>query len=327
MPDYRSLRNAAVRSYGGSRLAFAGQSEDPFFLDLRVFDLLYGGDCMTEAGHDSLGGFNTNAVALQVPRRDVAMGGQDVIGVWSTTSRRDADGDYQQVSRLGQPLVNEVVVPYHVKDTFNSLRPTQDGAALPFVQNSELAATLNAVCGTDAPVKDRDDLVQVFLQGVPGINNPPGAGRPSEMLRLNTRLQDGQTFNRLGVIGGDKNGFPNGRRLQDDVVDIALQVVAGELKGRPNNLGDGVDANDSAFGTSFPYLGLPHSGSIEKQAPPAESPQALVPGAGQGSGPADGFPMAQVGLIGAGVFALLAGAAMTRTAARRPATVAPVTGH
>jgi hypothetical protein len=327
MPDYRSLRNAAVRSYGGSRLAFAGQSEDPFFLDLRVFDLLYGGDCMTEAGHDSLGGFNTNAVALQVPRRDVAMGGQDVIGVWSTTSRRDADGDYQQVSRLGQPLVNEVVVPYHVKDTFNSLRPTQDGAALPFVQNSELAATLNAVCGTDAPVKDRDDLVQVFLQGVPGINNPPGAGRPSEMLRLNTRLQDGQTFNRLGVIGGDKNGFPNGRRLQDDVVDIALQVVAGELKGKPNNLGDGVDANDSAFGTSFPYLGLPHSGSIEKQAPPAESPQALVPGAGQGSGPADGFPMAQVGLIGAGVFALLAGAAMTRTAARRPATVAPVTGH
>jgi hypothetical protein len=219
---------------------------------------------MTEAGHDSLAGFNVNSVALQVPRGDLTKKGKSVVGIWSTTDRKNASGKYKQISRLGQPLVNEVVIPYQVKDTFNSLKPRQDAAALPFVQNSELAATLNAVCGTKAPVKNRDDLVQVFLTGVPTINNPKGKGTPSEMLRLNTRWQAGQTFNRLGVLGGDANGFPNGRRLQDDVLDIALQVVGGELKGMPNDLGDGVNANDTAFGTTFPFLGLPVSGSVTK---------------------------------------------------------------
>ena len=268
MPDYAALRNAAVTSYGGSRKSFAGQAEDPFFLDLRVFDVLYGGNCMTEAGHDSLAGFNVNALALQVPRSDLTSKGQDVVGIWSTTDRKNSKGAYKQISRLGQPLVNEVVIPYKVKDTFNSLKPTQDAAALPYVQNSELAATLNAVCGTHAPVKDRTDLVQVFLQGVPGINNPKGKGTPSEMLRLNTTWQAGQTFNRLGVLGGDRNGFPNGRRLQDDVVDIALQAVGGELKGMPNDLGDGVNANDKPFSSTFPFLGLPNSGSITKTVSP-----------------------------------------------------------
>jgi hypothetical protein len=268
MPDYRALRDAAVATYGGSRKSFAGQAEDPFFLDLRVFDVLYGGNCMTEAGHDSLAGFNVNSVALQVPRSDLTADGQDVVGIWSTTDRKNSKGAYKQISRLGQPLVNEVVVPYQVKDTFNSLRPKQDAAALPFVQKSELAATLNAVCGTHAPVDDRTDLVQVFLTGVPGINNPRGQGIPSEMLRLNTRWQAGQTFSRLGVLGGDRNGFPNGRRLDDDVVDIALQVVGGELKGMPNDLGDGVNANDTAFGSTFPFLALPDSGSTTKTVSP-----------------------------------------------------------
>ena len=229
-----------------------------------MFDVLYGGDCMTEAGHDSLAGFNVNSVALQVPRRDLTKKGKSVVGIWSTTDRKNAKGAYKQISRLGQPLVNEVVIPYQVKDTFNSLKPRQDAAALPFVQNSELAATLNAVCGTDIKVKNRNDLVQVFLKGVPGINNPVGKERPAEYLRLNTKWQAGQPDSRLGVIGGDKNGFPNGRRLADDVLDIALQVVGGELIGSPNDLGDGVNANDTAFGTTFPFLGLPHSGSTTK---------------------------------------------------------------
>ena len=110
--------------------------------------------------------------------------------------------------------------------------------------------------------------MQVFLQGVPGINNPRGKGTPSEMLRLNTKWQAGQTFNRLGVLGGDRNGFPNGRRLQDDVVDISLQAVGGELKGMPNDLGDGVNANDKPFSSTFPFLGLPNSGSITKTVSP-----------------------------------------------------------
>ena len=127
---------------------------------------------------------------------------------------------------------------------------------------------MNAVCGTDIKVKNRDDLVQVFLKGVPGINNPVGKERPAEYLRLNTKWQAGQPASRLGVIGGDKNGFPNGRRLADDVLDIALQVVGGELIGSPNDLGDGVNANDHAFGDTFPFLALPDSGSTTKTVNP-----------------------------------------------------------
>ncbi len=268
MPNYAALRDAAVTTYNGSRKSYAGQAEDPFFLDLRVFDVLYGGDCMTEAGHDSLAGFNVNSVALQVPRGDLTKKGKSVVGIWSTTDRKNANGKYKQISRLGQPLVNEVVIPYKVKDTFNSLKPTQDAAALPFVKNSELAATINAVCGTDIKVKNRNDLVQVFLKGVTGINNPVGKERPAEYLRLNTKWQAGQPGSRLGVIGGDKNGFPNGRRLGDDVLDIALQVVGGELIGSPNDLGDGVNENDHAFGTTFPFLALPESGSTTKTVNP-----------------------------------------------------------
>jgi hypothetical protein len=268
MPDYASLRNAAVATYNHGRKSFAGQAEDPFFLDLRVFDVLYGGDCMTEGGHDSLAGFNVNSVALQVRRGDLTKNGESVVGIWSTTDRKNSRGAYKQISRLGQPLVNEVVIPYKVKDTFNSLKPVQDAAALPFVKNSELAATINAVCGTDIKVKNRTDLVQVFLKGISRINNPVGKDRPAEYLRLNTKWQAGQPASRLGVIGGDKNGFPNGRRLGDDVLDIALQVVGGELIGNPNDLTDGVDANDHAFGSTFPFLALPESGSTTKTVNP-----------------------------------------------------------
>ena len=114
------------------------------------------------------------------------------------------------------------------------------------------------------PSVNRADLVQVFLKGVSGINNPRGKERAAEYLRLNTVWQAGQPFSSLGVIGGDKNGFPNGRRLQDDVLDIALQVVGGELIGSPNNLGDGVNGPDKAFGSTFPFVALPYSGSTTK---------------------------------------------------------------
>ena len=269
MPNYGALRDAAVQGFqGAGRKSFAGQAADPFFLDLRVFDVLYGGDCMTEAGKNSLAGFNVNTLGLQVPRRDLIHNGRSVVGIWSTTDRKNSKGHYKQISRLGQPLVNEVVIPYQVKDTFNSLKPRQDAAALPFVKNSELAATLNAVCGTDIKVKNRTDLVQVFLKGVTGINNPVGKERPAEYLRLNTAWQKGQPYSRLGVIGGDKNGFPNGRRLGDDVLDASLQVVAGELIGNPNDLGDGVDGPDKAFGDTFPFVALPYSGSTTKTVKP-----------------------------------------------------------
>jgi hypothetical protein len=202
------------------------------------------------------------------------------------------------------------VIPYQVKDTFNAIPPTKDAAALPFVQKPELAALLKNVCGVNAPTDNRDDLVQVFLTGVPGLNSPKGV-TPSEQLRLNTNAIGGQSFNRLGVIGGDKNGFPNGRRLQDDVVDIALQVVAGELKGNPNDLGDAVDKNDAAFGDHFPYLAMPLSGSVVKTSPAAKSGATLLNGgADRPSG--NGFPSRDVGLIGIGALVLMAGGALAR---------------
>jgi Domain of unknown function (DUF4331) len=315
MPDYRALRNQALVRLPNGGKAFAGQAEDPFFLDLRVFDLLYGdqGTCNKEIGHDTLAGYNVNTLALQVPRADLTRQGSDIVGVWSTTERQSSEDKYVQISRLGQPLVNEAIIPYSVKDTFNSIPPSKDAAALPFVQKPELAALLKNVCGVNAPTDNRDDLVTVFLKGIPGINQPAGV-TPSEELRLNTKPFAGQTSSRLGVIGGDNNGFPNGRRLTDDVVDIALQVVGGEIAGNPNNLGDGVDANDAAFGTHFPYLALPLSGSVEKSSPAAESGRTLLTGGGDETPSGGGFPAQDLGLVAVGLLALVAGGAAARRA-------------
>ncbi len=265
MPAYNKLRSQAVTRVGKNMKSFAGQAEDPFFLDLRVFDLLYGGD-LSEAGDDTLAGFNVQSVALQVPQKWVAKrhnpGKNPVIGVWTTTSKMNANGKrYTQVSRLGNPLVNEVVIPLKLKDAFNGLKPTGDAAALKYVTNPELPKLIEAVYGIKAPATPRKDLVSVFLTGVKGLNMPKGKITPSEQLRLNMSTPVTATPNRLGVIGGDTQGFPNGRRLGDDVIDIALQVVEGELVGSANDLGDGVDNNDVAFDNTFPYLALPASGS------------------------------------------------------------------
>ncbi len=344
MPDYGSLRNAAIARFGGSSgkssRSFAGQAEDPFFLDLRVFDLLYGAGCGTEVGNDTLNGYNVNSLSLQVPKQDLVkgpgVGSEPVIGVWSTTSRRNADGTYTQVSRLGNPLVNEAVIPYKVKDTFNAIDPTQDAAALPFVVKPELASLLKNVCGLkQVPTDNRQDLVTVFLTGIPGLNQPQGV-TPSEQLRLNVNKIKNQKFSRLGVIGGDNNGFPNGRRLQDDVVDIALQVVAGEVAGTlggtsgnkdfPNDLGDAVDRNASGFDEDFPYVALPHSGSVAQSSPPAShgddgqlETETILTG-GDGRSPSGGLPAAPLGVVGLGALIALAGVLVARRSTGRLVT-------
>jgi len=310
MPNYAALREQSIRNNDKGVTSFAGQAEDSFFLDLRVFDLLYGGD-LSQTGDDTLAGFNVNSVALQVPRRMLARNGKvdkfPVVGVWSTTSKRSANGGYQQVSRLGMPLVNEVVLPLKLKDAFNASKPTQDGAALRYVTNPELPELIEAVYGIEAPATPRDDLVSVFLTGVKGLNKAKGKVTPSEQLRLNMTTPVTAEPNRLGVIGGDTQGFPNGRRLGDDVIDIALQVVEGELVGNANDLGDGVDANDVAFGDTFPYLALPASGSD-----PAPHPAAG--GAAQQSSTEGGVLQSLVpgrtssfAFIGVGLLALVGG--------------------
>jgi Domain of unknown function (DUF4331) len=257
MPDYAALRKQATYKVG-TKDVFAGQADDPFFLDLRVFNLLYGGN-LSEVGNDTLAGYNVNTTGIRVPVAELG-GGKNVVGVWSRTYKKDASGQYRQVSRLGNPLVNEVVIPLKDKDRFNASAPSGDGQFLKYVTKPGLPKVVEAVYGIKAPAEPRGDLVQVFLTGVPGLNQPAKV-TPSEQLRLNLTPFTGQSANRLGVIGGDKNGFPNGRRLADDVLDIALQVVEGELVGAPNDLGDKVDANDVAFQGTFPYVGLPTSGS------------------------------------------------------------------
>ncbi|MGV9243460.1 DUF4331 domain-containing protein [Streptomyces sp. NPDC003710] len=260
MPDYGKLRNQAVYKLTGGATTFAGQADDPFFADLRVFDLLYGGN-LSEVGNDTLKGYNVNSLALQVPNDYIRESAhQPVVGIWSTVQRKDAKGDWSQVSRLGNPLVNEVVNPQKDKDKFNASSPWDDAQFLKNVTNPELPKLIEAIYKIKAPAEPRNDLVDVFLKGVKGLNQPPNV-RPSEELRLNTSIKPAASPKRLGVLDGDNAGFPNGRRLTDDVIDEALQVVEGELVGSKNDLGDAVDANDQKFEHSFPYLAQPTSGS------------------------------------------------------------------
>ncbi|MFI6939746.1 DUF4331 domain-containing protein [Streptomyces sp. NPDC050418] len=260
MPDYRKLRDQATRQLSDGSTSYVGQADDPFFLDLRVFDLLYGGD-LSEVGRDTLKGYNVNTVALQVPTAKLTQSRkQPVISVWSTTHRKNAGGKWTQVSRLGMPLVNEVVVPMKDKDRFNASSPWNDADFLPYVTKPELPKLIEAIYKIKAPAEPRNDLVSVFLTGVKDLNQPPNV-RPAEALRLNTSIPPAADPKRLGVLDGDTAGYPNGRRLADDVVDISLQVVEGELVGQKNDLGDAVDANDVKFGDTFPYVALPTSGS------------------------------------------------------------------
>jgi hypothetical protein len=252
---------------GGVGRVFAGQTDDPFFLDLRVFDLLYGGN-LSEAGTDSLAGFNVHSIAIQVPKNSLKAG-SPIIGIWSTASRpatttratgtESSTGSFVQVSRLGMPLVNEVVIPVGQKDKWNGSIPSADAQFLSYVTDPEVPKLLQLVYGIPAPATPRNDLVQVFLTGVPGLNQPSGV-KASEMLRLNTDILPTASPARLGVLAADIQGFPNGRRLTDDVIDITLQAAAGVLGGVKTSLGDGVDRNDAAFRTTFPYLAFPHSG-------------------------------------------------------------------
>ncbi|MGW2048162.1 DUF4331 domain-containing protein [Streptomyces sp. NPDC001858] len=260
MPNYKKLRDEAIYKLSSGAKTFAGQADDPFFLDLRVFDLLYGGD-LSEVGNDTLKGYNVNSIALQVPSDMIAESKhQPIVGIWSTTQRENAKGKYEQVSRLGMPLVNEVVNPIKDKDKFNASEPKDDAQFLKNVTNPELPKLIEAIFKIKAPAEPRNDLVDVFLKGVKGLNQPPYV-TPSEELRLNTSIKPVSSPKRLGVLDGDTAGFPNGRRLTDDVIDVSLQVVEGELLGTKNDLGDAVDKNDKEFEKAFPYVALPTEGS------------------------------------------------------------------
>jgi hypothetical protein len=290
-PNYQNFVDQSIKTLADGTKVFAGQRDDPFFVDLgATFDAINirEGTGHEGQGKDDLSGFSTSATVLQIPERRVTKNGKPVsgpdapnavVGVWSSTDRRRLQvtnkslakasskrvkrNRYVQVSRLGNPLVNEVVIPLGQKDRFNRTTPKNDAANYGrFATQPELAGILNALFDVGAPESDRSDIVQTLLQGIPDLNQHSGrnAGKPVDTLKLNLGVPPAESPSRFGVIGGDNAGFPNGRRLADDVVDIELQVVAGFLVGNRVPLGDGVDGNDKRFLRHFPYLAAPDSG-------------------------------------------------------------------
>lgn len=316
--NHDATAESTIYTFGtetGDARVFAGPRDDPFFVDLgSIFDL--GGlrplnqahlvKLPKATGRDAVAGFNVHSIALQVPISELTADRQGttgpddpeaVIGVYTTAKRtatrtidaagnRGGSGDLVSVSRLGSPLVNEVVVPVGSKDYFNGSEPKDDAtkngeAYVPLVTDPELAKLIPVLYpGVKTPPAPRNDLVSIFLTGIDGVNKPMNAGdkfQPAELLRLNMAISPRPIGkeNRLGILGGDNAGFPNGRRLADDVVDISLRAVAGgtpftpEFNKAPNNaLTDGVDRNDERFTSRFPYLAQPHQGYARQQLKP-----------------------------------------------------------
>mgnify|MGYP002630223841 CR=1 FL=1 len=299
---YEAVAAAAVNSAGPVKM-FAGPRDEGFYLDINaIFDLL---NISRTAGlgdgsaPDGTAGFNVSTLGIELPVTMLTADGGEpvfganlggpnaVLGMWTTASRRKhrvlrrrADprdfGPWIQVSRLGLPLINEVVVPLGFKDQFNRSHPSQDlGNIAGFVVDPELSRLLAAVHGLEVPPAPRTDMVAV-ISFLPGALTSRDDLQPADLLRLNVSIPAAAPGDEasLGVIGGDVAGFPNGRRPGDDVVDILERVVGGGiLSGEPtagggafgdlfpnNALNDGVDENDVDYLPTFPFLGTPHEG-------------------------------------------------------------------
>ena len=308
IPNYpayaaKHIYNITIPECATPGRVFVGQRKDPFVVNLgETFDLINIKLPATEfdanaekATRDDLAFKNVTTIAMELPIACLTSGTDPVIGGWTTAAIRESrtlmapasgfnanaayGGNYVQVSRLGMPLVNEVVIGLKDKDKFNGSLPENDAQFADYVTNPTLpllVQTLFGAVGVKAPTNyPRMDLVTAFLTGVPGLNKPAGTGVPSEMLRLNTSIAAVAkgSQNRLGVIGNDNSGYPNGRRLGDDVVDISLRVVMGKLctlslgcvpaDAPSGGLGftDGAYVDDSFFDAAFPYVKNPLPGA------------------------------------------------------------------
>ncbi len=268
-PNYHSLAMKAVAPLQGGGQVFAGQRDDPFFADVGdIFDLLAirKGTGDAGGGKDFLAGYAVHTIALQIPISQVDTASH-AIGIWSAADRRRASvggkgrGQWVQVSRLGNPLINEVIIPTGLKDLWNRIAPSQDARFVKYYKSPILAAVINKLYSLGAPETNRDDLVQVLLTGIPKVTFT--GSTPADELRINLSVPvtPADKVSRLGVLGGDNQGWPNGRRLNDDVVDIAEQAVGGFLAGKKLPLGDGVNSGDTKAMSAFPYVADPFSGA------------------------------------------------------------------
>ena len=308
-PQYGFLSRQAIKTYATGRRMFAGQRADPFWVDLgSVFDLgalrpfneAHLIKLPTANGVNSLQGLNVHTIAIQVPISDLTRGGytggdvmdaRSVIGVWATakqaktsvfnaaTGTYDSFGDLVQVSRLGNPLVNEVLTPMARKDYWNSQQPANDSQFAQDVLHPELQGLLPVLYpgvfpNLQAYTKDRNDLAAILLTGipsgvVPGFQNFTGPVQ-ADMLRLNTAVPPTANPNPIGLIAGDAAGYPNGRRLTDNVVAIELRAIAGatiplvDPSYTPDSaagaLTDGSSPTNGAILPKFPYVPMPGAG-------------------------------------------------------------------
>ena len=312
-PNYAKVANQAIRTVGNSKY-FAGQRDDAFFIDLgTAFDninirVLTGS---TGGGTDTQADTSIQTITMQVPESDVTRDAKPVagpdadnatVGVWASTDRRKlqvtnarfdsnkgARGKWVQVSRLGTPLINELFVPTGSKDAFNKSGPQTDDARIKkFLLTPEFARQINNLTGEIAPIDlpikldvpetDRTDLVQAFLTGIPGLNQIDKSNPlPTDTLKINMGVPPARTPNRFGLLGGDRAGFPNGRRLEDDATDIFIQLVGGFLKNNKLSAGDGVDQNDKPFLDTFPYQAAPTSGFQQVVGRRVEPPHLPTP--------------------------------------------------
>ncbi|MGX7680950.1 DUF4331 domain-containing protein [Jatrophihabitans sp. DSM 45814] len=309
-PNYaNTFTQAAIHDIGGGRRVFAGQRAEGFHVDLgsifdlgvlRPFEMAHLIPSAAAVGVNGTQGLNVHSIAIQVPMSDVARGGKQphdvlnaasVIGVWATASRRKSRiydarngqstsfGPYQQVSRLGNPLFNEVIVPMASKDLWNSQDPHSDGSFAKYVTKPELGGLLPVLypgvfVNLGTYTKPRADLQAILLTGLPTpvlkvFQNYTGPVL-SDMLRLNLAVPPSKAPSELGILGGDFAGFPNGRRVIDDVVAIELRAIAGATiplvdpsytpDAASAGLNDGTSNTNSPYLDSFPYLGTPAGG-------------------------------------------------------------------
>jgi hypothetical protein len=306
-PKYADLATAAIHPLGKGGQVFAGQRLDAFWVDLgSIFDLgalrpvqnLHLIPLPAATGRNSLQNFNCHTLAVQVPISDLTRNGKkptdpmdskSVIGVWTSAARQKAavrndDGDHQsgpfvQVSRLGNPLFNEVIVPMAKKDRWNRMLPSSDSQFAKYVAQPELAKLLPVLYPGVFPnlaayTKDRADLLAILLTGipggiVPGFQNFTGKTQADE-LRLNVAIPPASSPNSLGILGGDLAGFPNGRRVTDNIVAVELRAVAGATiplvdssftpDAAAGILDDGSSAPPTLSPFAFPYLNTPTAG-------------------------------------------------------------------